>query len=250
MPDDTVNSRPTARPLALSLALALAAAPACGPAPAPGADRWVTTENTNVEINWDEVRAAYLAAEGPEDLERRINEIYTGDEVISVSVQDLDDKTQVVTGFFDKDADGAVSDPEKIFTIRRDLKSADSANYQISGHGHYAGFHSPIWDIAMGMMVGSMISNMFMPGYRPMYATPYTTSPVRRDALATQRSTYRAQNPGKFAKSSGSGRSYGAKGSSWGSSGSTPSSAPRRTSGGGRFGLGDRGARRVIRLDA
>src|SRR5690242_12466918 len=65
-------------------------------------ERWATTENTTVKLDWDKVNEAYKQASGPEDLEKRINEIYEGDEVISVSVHDQDDKTQVVTGFFDK----------------------------------------------------------------------------------------------------------------------------------------------------
>src|SRR3954468_24087273 len=77
-------------------------------------ERWATTENTNVKLDWDKVNEAYKQAEGPEDLERRFNEIYGGSEIISVSVHDVDDKSQVVTGFFDKDKDGKVSEPEKI----------------------------------------------------------------------------------------------------------------------------------------
>src|SRR3954463_6995531 len=69
-------------------------------------ERWATTENTNVQIDWNKVNEAYKAASGPEDLEKRINEIYEGDEVISIAVSDQDDKTQVVTGFFDKNKDG------------------------------------------------------------------------------------------------------------------------------------------------
>src|SRR5689334_21669667 len=70
-------------------------------------ERWVTTENTNVKLDWDKVNAAYKAADGPQDLEKRINEIYEGDEVISVHVQDADAKTQLVTGFFDKNSNGS-----------------------------------------------------------------------------------------------------------------------------------------------
>ena len=109
-----------------------------------------------------------------------------------------------------------------------------------------------MWDIASGMFLGSMISRAFMPSYAPMYTTAYTTSPSRVSALQTQRSTYRAKNPGKFAKSSRSGRSYGSKGSAWGSNSSTPTRSTTRTRsfGGGRFGLGDRGARKRRRLTA
>src|ERR1044071_8570879 len=78
-----------------------------------GTERWVTTENTNVKLDWDKVNAAYKAAEGPQDLEKRINEIYEGDEIISVHVQDSAVKPQLVTGFFDKNTNGSVDDGEK-----------------------------------------------------------------------------------------------------------------------------------------
>jgi hypothetical protein len=241
------------RSLALGAALAIGAGglSACEP-PDRGNDRWVTTENTNVEIDWDAIHKAYLEAEGPEDLERRVNEIYTGDEIISVSVRDADAKSQVVTGFFDRNHSGTVDDDEKIFSINREITGEESGQVQIEGHGHYAHYRSPMWDIASGMLLGSMISRAFMPTYAPMYTTAYTTSPSRVSSLKTQRSTYRANNPGKFAKSSRSGRSYGSKGSAFGSKSSTPTRSTTRTRsfGGGRFGLGDRGARKRRRLTA
>ena len=193
-------------------------------------DRWATTENTNVKIDWDKVNQAYKEANGPEDLEKRINEIYEGDEVISIAVKDEDDKTQVVTGFFDKNTNGAVDEPEKIFTIKRE-PTPEGANVQTHGHGAYAGYHSPVMSIVTGMLLGSMISNMFMPRYMPM---AYVTSGSRVGDLRSQRTAYRAANPSRFGPASRSGRNYGGK-----------TTAPTRSgggrSGGGRFGLARRG---------
>jgi hypothetical protein len=219
-------------------------APACGGAN----DRWVVTENSAIDIDWDAVGQAYREAEGPEDLERRVNEIYAGDEVISISVKDTDASTQQVTGFFDNNEDGKVQDDEKIFSIDRTLESADKAQYQIAGYGPYAGYHSPMWDIAAGMVMGSMLSRMFMPGYSPMYLTPYSTPATRRGDLMTQRNSYRAANPEKYqAARSKSGRSYGAKGGGFGGGRSTP--APRAPSrGGGRFGSRSAPRHAVTRL--
>jgi hypothetical protein len=204
-------------------------------------ERWATTENTNVKIDWDKVNEAYKQANGPDDLEKRVNEIYEGDEVISISVQDEDDKTQIVTGFFDKNTDGKVDEPEKIFTIKRE-PTADGAQYQTSGHGAYYGYHSPFLSIASGMMMGMMMSSMFMPNYAPMYRQPYTTPPGRVGQIAQSRSSYRAANPAKFKKSQ-SGRTY-----------NTPKSSGRpsgRSGGGGRFGLARTGrAVRPERLTA
>ncbi len=233
-----------------ALALALMASVAstgmigCGGG-SEGRERWVATEDTTVEIDWDAVNQAYKDAEGPEDFEKRINEIYTGDEIISVSVRDLDEKTQVVTGFFDKDENGEVAEGEKVFTIQRDIVDPEKAQYSINGHGAYGHYHSPMWDIASGMIMGSMLSRMFMPGYTPMYRQPYTTSPAARGALASHRNTYRAANPAKFQKASGSGRTYGKTGGSFG--GSRSSGGGGRV-GGGRFGVRRPAGRKVVHL--
>src|SRR3954468_9595920 len=126
-------------------------------------ERWATTENTTVKIDWDKVNEAYKQASGPEDLEKRINEIYEGDEVISVAVHDQDNKSQVVTGFFDKNTNGKVDDGEQIFTIKRELTGEGTAQYQTMGYGPYYGYHSPLFSIASGMLLGSMMSGIFMP---------------------------------------------------------------------------------------
>lgn len=223
--------------LASALILALATA-GIGCAPDNDrVDRWATTENTNVDINWDKVNQAYKDANGPEDFEKRVNEIYEGDEIISVAVADQDDKTQVVTGFFDKNKSGAVDEGEKIFTIKREPTGEGEGRYQMQGYGPYAGYHSPFFSIVSGMVVGSMISNMFAPRYVPMN---YVTNSSRLSSLQTHRSSYRAANPSRFGKASRSGRSYGNRINKP----STPSRAPTgrwgRSGGGGRFGLAPR----------
>jgi hypothetical protein len=211
-----------------------------------GTERWATTENTNVKIDWDKVNEAYKTAEGPEDFEKRVNEIYEGDEVISVSVQDLEGNSQVVTGFFDKDKSGTVQEGEKVFTIKRNVTGEGTGNYQTQGYGAFGYYHSPVMGIFTGMMMGSMLSNAFRPNYVPMYRQPYTTPPSRVGELRGSRSAYRAANPARFSpRASGSNRSYGAR----------PSSRPFGggfRSGGGRFGIRRRegGPRTQQRLTA
>ena len=204
-----------------------------------GNERWATTENTNVEIDWDKVNEAYKQAEGPQDFEKRVNEIYAGDEVISVAVQDLDNKAQVVTGFFDRDKSGSVDESEKIFTIKRDVTAEGQAQVQTQGHGAYGYYHSPVMSLVSGMLLGSMISNAFSPRYVPVYTTPYTTGAARVGELQGHRNSYRAANPSQFrSKASNTGKSYGSSGTrSWGSSGSSGRSSGGFRSGGGRFGL-------------
>jgi hypothetical protein len=209
-------------------------------------ERWASTENANVAIDWDKVNEAYKLADGPEDLERRVNEIYEGSEIISISVSDLDTKTQLVTGFFDKNTNGTVDDGEKIFAIRRELSGENTAQYQTVGYGPYYGYHSPFFSIASGMLMGSMMSRTFMPGYMPMYQQPYTTPASRVADMHQTRSSYRAANPSQFQRSQ-SGRTY------------NRATSPTRTrpmtgggsrgfGGGGKFGVATKG--RAVRLDA
>lgn len=239
---------------ALSAALVLPAA-GCGDAGSRGNDRWVTTENAAVDIDWDAVSEAYKKAEGPEDFEQRVNEIYTGDEIVSVGVHDLDDSTQEVTGFFDKNTNGAIDEGEKVFTIRRKITGEGEGNYQIQGHNRYASYRSPFWDVAAGMVVGSMISRAFMPSYRPMYSQPYYTPTSRHSALTTHRNSYRNANPSKFSSSkkagtkSQSGRRYNRGGGNFNKSKTSTTPRPRSTPRprrGGRFGLRSGGPRRVV----
>ncbi len=222
--------------LASALIASLAVAPACAP-DQDRVERWATTENTNVKIDWDKVNQAYRDASGPEDLEKRINEIYEGDEIISIAVHDQDDKVQIVTGFFDKNTNGSVEDGEKIFTIKREPTGEGTAQYQTMGYGPYAGYHSPFMSIASGMLMGAMLSSMFSPSYVPVR---YVTSEARVGALHSHRTSYRAANPQRFGPRSKSGRNYGGKmtkpsrSSGWGRSGGS-------RFGGGRFGLARRG---------
>jgi hypothetical protein len=218
------------RRYALAAVLAIAAVTGCRGEEPKRTERWVTTENTKVSIDWDAVNKAYREAEGPEDFERRVNEIYQGDEVVSVAVRDEGAKVQVVTGFFDRNENGAVDATESIFTIKREIGDDKSGNYQIQGQGMYAGYHSPMLQIASGMLLGSMLANAFSP--RPIYYGGYTTPGPRREAL---RESF--AKPGS--KASQAGR-YGETGRGWGSSRGTSS---RGSFGGGRVGGGRFGVR-------
>lgn len=203
-------------------------------------ERWTTTENTNVPIDFDKVNKAYEQAQGPEDFERRVNEIYEGDEIVSVAVRDEGDKSQVVTGFFDKDTSGKVDPGEEIFTIRRVVTGEGEGQYQTQGYGAYGYYHSPMMSLVSGMILGSMISSAFSPRYTPV---AYVTSANRHSQLRSQRSQFRSSNPGRWSRSSGpkssTGRSYGGR------------RGGGFRGGGGRFGLHRAGrTTRPVRLTA
>jgi len=226
---------PTLVSALLIASVSLSGLAGCEPRRDEGNDRWATTANTNVEIDWDKVNKAYEQAEGPEDLEKRINDIYKGDEVISISVQDQDEKVQVVTGFFDKNTSGAVDEGEEVFTIQREIVG-EEVKYQTQGQGHYAGYHSPMMGMMTGMLMGSMMMSAMSPGYAPAYREPYRTNPQRTAELKNTRSP-------RPAKASNTGRSYN-KG------GGRPSGGGGRRGGGGRFGIRRAPGATTIRLSA
>jgi hypothetical protein len=223
------------------LAVGAFAAAACESPQPRGTERWTATANTNVPIDWDKVQAAYQKAEGPQDFEQKVNELYEGEELISVHVQDVDDKTQVVTGFFDRNGSGAVDEPEKIFTVTRTITADGAGTLQTAGYGPYYGYTSPLLSIATGMLMGSMLASAFSPRYVPMYVQPYATNQARRGELMDQRSSYRASNPSRYGspvRSTTTTRSYGG-------------SRTSGSRGGGRFGLARAGRRvRPARLTA
>jgi hypothetical protein len=200
-------------------------------------ERWPTTEKTSTAIDWDKLNEAYKLAESPEDLEKRVNEIYEGSEVISISVADLDARVQLVTGFFDKNTNGTVDESEKIFTIRREVEGDGTGHYQTSGFGPYSGYHSPFLGIASGMLMGSMMARSFSPGYGPMYQQPYTTPASRVADIRQTRSSYRAANPSQFQRSQ-SGRTYNRP--------TTTRGGSRGYGGGGRFGVATKGRARRL----
>jgi len=183
-------------------------------------DRWTTTENTTVPIDWDKIMDAYKSADGPRDFEDKVNEIYEGDEIISVSVQDKDTKTQLVTGFFDNNKDGKVESDEKVFEIKRNITGEQQAGYEVNGHGSYTGYHhTGMWDIAGGMIIGGMLLNAMSPRYTPMYTQPYTTNQQRINQIDNNRNNFRASHPDKFTKSA-NGKGYESKSKkTWGSKG-------------------------------
>ena len=234
----------TLRPVAALAALPLALAAVGCDAPSASeqreperVERWATTDSTAAPIDWDKLNEAYKLAEGPEDLERRVNELYRGGEVISISVADVDDRTQLVSGFIDRNATGTMEEGEKIFAIRREVTGPDAARVQTVGHGPYAGYHSPFFGVATGMLMGSMMSRALAPGYAPMYRQPYTTPASRLPAIAQTRSSYRAANPGELQRSR-SGRTYGRP--------ATGSRGGRGFGGGGRFGVRSKGGARRL----
>ena len=189
------------------------------------------------KINLDEVQKAFFDAKGNDfksrmaSFEKRVNEIYEGQEVVSIDATRENNKL-VVTGYIDnKKEPGFQKDDEKLFSIEQTGEIVNNdMPYRVNdydGRAHYVGHRSIFDNPFIQMMVFSHMLNSW--GGR--YNTPYD----RMGPLASQRtawrnspnySTQRTANQGFFSrfksKSDGSGlTSKSGFGSSSFSSGST-----------------------------
>jgi hypothetical protein len=201
-----------ARLVATVLALAVPIV-GCGSSQSEVVEPWPETTNAGgsesptAKIDFEAISQAYKEANSPEDFEQRVNEIYQGDEIVSIAVEDQNDQTQLVTGFIDKNGNGTVDEGEKIFTINRtptgsgEQQTAQSVTtgytYDV-GVGYVPYYTSPYYPLVWG--TGLAVGAMAAMAWRGAAYAPYryATSAARVGALSMYRGNYRAANPQRF----------------------------------------------------
>lgn len=187
-------------------------------------------KSSGLKLDVDAVQKAFQEAKGPEDFEKRINEIYTGKEILSIFVENSGKDKQNVTIYIDNQPqDGQMQNDEKIITLNRDYNAgSNQVQYNRTGYGPY-GYYSTTSPLTY-MATGALITYWMMS--RPTYYTPVT----RYSTIQQHRSSYR-QTPAykqqvnktrtfnnKFSKNAPSkyknaksSFSSGGRGSGWGS---------------------------------
>lgn len=141
-------------------------------------------KSSGLKLDVDAVQKAFQEASGPEDFEKRINEIYTGSEVLSIFVESPSETKQNVTIYIDNQPqDGQMQEAEKVITFNRNIDSGNKqAQYNMTGYGPY-GYYSTTSPLTY-MLAGMMISSWLMP-------RPYYTPVSRVSSLRQQRNSYR-----------------------------------------------------------
>ncbi len=230
-------------------------------------------QGEEAKINLEEVQKAFWDTKGsdPKDFnswmgafEKRVNEIYEGDGVVSIDASRQTGKLQV-TGFIEnKKEPGFQPGEEKLFSIEQTGDVTDNQlPYKVSdnnGRPYYEGHRSILDNPFVQMMVLSHL----MGGWGGRYYTPYPNIGVLRDQRNTFRTTpaystqkesntaFKQTSKSKFGGGSfSSGTSTTAK-RSWpgfGRSNSSSSSSTKGFSWGGRrsgsgFRMGGWGGRR------
>lgn len=215
---------------AVALGVSAIAGVACGgngkSAEGTSADQWVQTDGAAGRINLDDVHDAYKDAFDKDGFqvskfEKRVNEIYEGDNIVLIQVEQQGDQV-VVAGWEDLNANKALdtTTDDKLFSITQKLE--DNSSYETRGYGANSYYlnSSPFNGFFTGLLLGNLLS-----GGR----TTYVTSPVAYDSLHSSRTAYRSGS--SYEQQRARNASYGgAVSSRFGSSATTQSVSPARSS--------------------
>ena len=173
--------------LAGAALLAAPVAAACGAGPTY--EQWASTDGAAGRINLDEVQQAFEQSQSATDFEERVNQIYEGDGIILVRV-DQDGERLTLEGWEDLNASRAIEDAsdDLLFSIVRDSQN----EHEMRGYGANSYYHSNFG--AGNFLFTYMLLSAFNPlgGGRYAYYTPTT----RYDSLSRDRAQYR--NTGSY----------------------------------------------------
>lgn len=188
---------------------------------------WVETDGAAGRINLDDVQQAYRDAyDGDgfnvQKFEKRVNEIYEGDNPVIVEVKRVGETVEV-TGWEDLNKDKTLDEAadDKLFTITQQLR--DGGGYETRGHGANGYYHSsnPFGGFLTGLLIGNLLSG----GFGNRYVTP---SP-QYDQNERDRSAYRGG--AGYTTQQARNASYGSSvGSRFGNSAATSTVSPARSS--------------------
>ncbi len=242
-----------------------------GPRANQQAEHYVSSqvEGEEQKINLEEVQKAFWETKGtdPKDFnswmgafEKRVNEIYEGDGVVSIDASRETGKLTVTGYLEDKKEQGFQPGEEKLFSIEQtgDVTSDNQLPYRVNDYNnrpYYEG-HRSILDSPFVQM---MVISHLMGGFGGRYYTPYPSIVVLRDqrntfrttpAYSTQKAantTFKQTSKAKFGSASTTTTSKRGWGG-FGKSSSSSSSSTRGFGWGGRrssgFGMRGWGGRR------
>jgi len=185
-------------------------------------DQWAETSGQAGQINLEAVEEAMQKSKDVSEFEKRVNEIYQGDEVVLIEVKNAEGGEQLVSGYADLNDNGRIDydEDEKLFTFRR-WYSEGKPNYEMRGYGVNSYYYHP-YPTGMDLLTTWMfLSFLTRPAYTtvPVYHTTirdagtlrshrdyYRTTPSYRDQINTNRgfqsrmsathgTTYRTASP-------------------------------------------------------
>ena len=188
--------------LALLAGASLIAGPAiaaCGSS-GPSYEEWAATDGAAGRINLDEVQKAFEDAESPTDFEKRVNEIYEGDGVVIIRVEQDGDRMNL-EGWEDLNKSKGIEDAsdDRLFSIVRD----HNREHEMRGYGanSYYRSHFGAGDF--------LFTYMLLSAFTPMGGYYYRTPINRYDTISRDRTNYR--NSGSYRSQVSKNSSYFSK---------------------------------------
>jgi len=99
---------------------------------------WVVTEIATGRLNLDAVKDAFETSKDISEFEKRVNEIYEGDNLVLIRVED-NESQKIISGFEDLNQSNAIEEgtDDKLFSITLEEKKYDLYGYGYNHYYHY-----------------------------------------------------------------------------------------------------------------
>ena len=149
----------------------------------PSYEDWAATDGAAGRINLDEVQKAFEDAESPTDFEKRVNEIYEGDGIVLIRVEQDGDYMNM-EGWEDLNNSKQIEDAsdDRLFSIVRN----HNREHEMRGYGANGYYRS---SFGVGdFLFTYMLLSAFSPGFGGYY---YSTPIHRYDTISRDRTNYR-----------------------------------------------------------
>ena len=149
----------------------------------PTYEDWAATDGAAGRINLDEVQKAFKDAESPTDFEKRVNEIYEGDGIVLIRVEQDGDYMNL-EGWEDLNKSKEIEDTsdDRLFPIVRN----HNREHEMRGYGANGYYHNSFG--AGDFLFTYMLLSAFSPGFGGYY---YHTPIYRYDTISRDRTNYR-----------------------------------------------------------
>ncbi len=151
-------------------------------------EQWAETSGKAGQINMEAVDEALKKSENVSDFEKRVNEIYMGEEMVLIEVKNQG-REQLVSGYADLNENNQIDqdEDEKLFTFRR-WYDGDNPRYETRGYGvnsYYHHVYPPGMNLLTTYMLVNALSRRTAPGYY------YSTIPSDVVVIRNYRTDYR-----------------------------------------------------------
>ena len=173
------KSRRTRSSMAMVAGVSLLAAPVAAACDSgPTYEDWAATDGAAGRINLDEVQEAFKDSNSPTEFEKRVNEIYEGDGIVLIRVEQDGSRTNL-EAWEDLNKSKEIEDgiDDRLFSIVKDNDQHEMRGYGANGYYHH------------GFGAGNFLfTYMILSSFGPYgYYTPIS----RYDTISRNRSNYR-----------------------------------------------------------